>query len=592
MVAAHQLRQRLGALVAEAFAAEGVDPQFGAVQRSDRPDLAPFQCNGALAAAKQAKANPRAIGEAVKRRLDDNPIFEKVELAGPGFLNLTPADGALAEAAASLSTDPHLGAWQRPVDERQTIILDYGGPNVAKPLHVGHLRAAIIGESLKRLFRAVGDDVLGDIHLGDWGLQMGQLITQLAEEQPDLPYFDADFTGPYPTQSPVTVDDLAALYPRASAASKADPDRRAAAQAATMDLQQGRPGYRALWAHFVDVSKAALEADYAELGVTFDLWRGEASVQDRIGPLTERLKAKGVVTESEGALVIDVAREADKKTLNPVMMIKSNGSVGYHSTDVATIEERVEEFGAERIVYVVDQRQAQHFEEVFRAVERAGLIEADRLEHAGFGTMNGPDGRPFKTREGGVLRLRDLIDQVVEAARRRLAEGGFSADEDSAVREDTARKVGIAALKFGDLSNPRTSDYVFDVDRFVTFEGKTGPYLLYGVVRVRSVIAKAGERPDPAAPILLTDEAERQLVLEMSLYGDAVEAAYRRRLPHLICDHAYRLAQAFSRFYTHCRIGDEADPAVRASRLALALLTARQLEAALTLLGIDVPEKM
>ncbi|RFB04902.1 arginine--tRNA ligase [Parvularcula marina] len=587
----HSLLDRLSGVVGEAFAAEGMDASYGRVQRSDRPDLAPFQCNGALAAAKAQKQNPRALGEAVAKRLEADPLLAKVELAGPGFLNLTVTDEALGQAATKIAADPQSGAWARAEDAREKVIIDYGGPNVAKPLHVGHLRAAIIGEAMKRLFRLAGDDVLGDIHLGDWGLQMGQLITQLEIEQPDLPYFDEGNTGPYPSESPVTVDDLARLYPIASAASKEDEAYRAKAQAATTALQQGRPGYRALWQHFVDVSKAALERDYAELGVSFDLWKGEADVQDRIGPLTERLEKDGLVVESEGAKVIFVAEESDKKKLNPVMMVKSNGSVGYHSTDMATIEERVDEFGAERIIYVVDNRQSQHFEEVFRAAAKAGLIGLDRLEHTGFGTMNGTDGKPFKTREGGVLRLRDLIDMVVSEAEARIAEGEMGAEFSDEERAEIARKVGVAALKFGDLSNPRTSDYIFDPKRFVTFEGKTGPYLLYAVVRIRSVLARA-DSDGGTADIVVTEQAERDLVLELAAYSEAVEGAYQKRMPHLLCDHAFSLAQAFSRFYAACRIGDEADVEKRASRLRLVRAAADQLTNALTILGLPIPDRM
>ena len=585
------LLDRLSEAVGAAFEAEGLDPAMGRVQVSDRPDLAPFQCNGALGAAKAMKTNPRALGEALAGRLEANPLFSKIEVAGPGFLNLTVTDEILGEVATGIAADPQLGAWARPEDQRERVIMDYGGPNVAKPLHVGHLRAAIIGESMKRLFRLVGDEVLGDIHLGDWGLQMGQLITQLEIEQPDLVYFDESFTGPYPAESPVTVDDLARLYPVASAASKEDEDYRARAQAATTALQQGRPGYRALWQHFVAVSKEALERDYGELDVTFDLWKGEADVQDRIGPMVERLEATGLVEESEGAKVIFVAEESDRKKLNPVMMVKSNGSVGYHSTDMATIEERVEDFGAQRIVYVVDNRQSQHFEEVFRAAAKAGLIAEDRLEHTGFGTMNGKDGKPFKTREGGVLRLRDLIDMVVGEAEARLADNDMGSEYGDEERREIARKVGVAALKFGDLSNPRTSDYVFDPERFVTFEGKTGPYLLYAMVRIRSVLTKAGSDGGDS-DIVVTEPAERDLVLALSSYGDAVAAAYARRMPHLLADHAFLLAQAFSRFYAACRIGDEADSAKRASRLRLVRTTADQLSATLDVLGLPVPERM
>ena len=576
------LTDRLSALVGAAFAREGLDAGFGAVRPSDRPDLCQFQCNGALAAAKAARRNPREIGQAVAARLADEAVFAEVELAGPGFLNLMLTDAALAEAAAEA------GAWT--ADSPEKIVVDYGGPNVAKPLHVGHLRAALIGESIKRCLRAVGHDAVGDIHLGDWGLQMGQLITELERVRPDLPYWAEGDHGPYPAESPVTVDDLAELYPQASAACKADPERMAQAQAATAALQAGRPGYRAVWQHFVDVSVGALRGEYDELGVDFELWRGEASAHPFVDALVEDLGEKGLLEESDGARVVRVAREDDKKELPPLMVVKSNGSVGYGSTDLATIYERVRE-GFERCVYVVDKRQAEHFEQVFRASDRMGLMAKDRLEHAGFGTMNGPDGRPFKTRQGGVLRLRDLIDQVTDLARQRLDEGGVGQGMEPEEREEVARLVGMAALKFADLSNPRTTDYVFDLDRFVAFEGKTGPYLLYAAVRIDSVIAKAGYQGG-AAGFAVAHEAERDLALVLAGYADAVRASAQKRMPHLVAEHAYALASAFSRFYAACRIGDEADEGVRASRLALSSATSAQLRAALDLLGIEVPARM
>ena len=577
------LTDRLSGIVGAAFAADELDASYGAVRQSDRPDLCQFQCNGALAAAKAAKRNPREIGQGVADRLAGEGVFASVELAGPGFLNLTLTDTALAEAAAGAA------AWT--TDAPEKIVVDYGGPNVAKPLHVGHLRAALIGESVKRTLRAVGHDAVGDIHLGDWGLQMGQLIVELERVRPDLPYWAEGDQGPYPAESPVTVDDLAQLYPQASAACKADPERMAAAQAATAALQAGRPGYRAVWQHFVDVSVGALRGEYDELDVDFELWRGEASAHPFVDALVEDLGEKGLLEESDGARVVRVAREDDKKELPPLMVVKSNGSVGYGSTDLATIYERVQE-GFERCVYVVDKRQAEHFEQVFRAADTMGLMARDRLEHAGFGTMNGPDGRPFKTREGGVLRLRDLIDQVTDKARERLAESGVGAEMGAAERSDVARLVGMAALKFADLSNPRTTDYIFDLDRFVAFEGKTGPYLLYAAVRIDSVIAKAGGGGGGGGAFTVGHEAERELALVLAAYPDAVRGAAARRMPHVLCDHAYALASAFSRFYAACRIGDEADGAVRTSRLALSAATSAQLREALALLGVEVPDRM
>ncbi|MEK7266797.1 MAG: arginine--tRNA ligase [Pseudomonadota bacterium] len=584
------LTQELSTLAGAAFAAEGFDPALGAVRVSDRPDLAQFQCNGALAAAKAAKLNPRAVGEKIAARLSSNPLFSDVSLAGPGFINLTLTGAALNDRLSHLSSDARLGGWKAAAAE--TLILDYGGPNVAKPLHVGHLRSAIIGECLKRLFRFAGHQVIGDIHLGDWGLPMGQLLTEVKLEQPPLSYFDAAFTGPYPDKSPVSLDDLEKLYPQASAACKADPARAAEARQATAELQSGRPGYRALWKQFVDISRAAIEREYADLGVTFDWWKGEADVDHLIAPMVEKLRAQGVAVDDNGAVVIRVAREDDKKEFPPLILYKSDGGVMYGTTDLATIIDRRDSVHPDRMLYVVDGRQRDHFEQVFRASDIAGLYPKDRLEHLWFGTMNGKDGKPFKTRAGGVLKLRDLIDMVEAQAAERLNESGFAAGYSAAEAKDVARRIGLAALKFADLSNPRTSDYIFDLDRFIAFEGKTGPYLHYASVRVRSVLKKAEAAGGAAGAYRLEMKEERDLALTLLLFGEVVKDAVDKRLPHYLCEHAFNLAQAFSKFYAACRIADETDAALRASRMSLAAATGRQLDLILEILGMPAPEKM
>ena len=485
------LTDDLSKIAGEAFASEGLDVAFGRVRVADRPDLAQFQCNGALAAAKSAKKNPRAIGEAIAALLKENPIFAKVELAGPGFINLDLSDDYLGERITKIAEDEYLGGWRKLSPEK--IVFDYGGPNVAKPLHVGHLRSAIIGESLKRLFRFVGDEAIGDVHLGDWGLQMGQLISELELRQPDLPYFEEGNDGPFPAEPPIGLADLEEMYPVASAACKEDEARALSAREATKALQDGRLGYRALWRHFVDLSVAAMKVNYEDLGVHFDLWKGEADADALMSEMMTDLKAKGLVENSDGAQIIRVVRETDNKEMPPLMLINSRGAVGYHATDVATILDRKKSLDPAGIIYVVDNRQALHFEQVFRAADAAGYFSEVRLEHLGFGTMQGKDGKPFKTREGGVLKLRDLIDMVTGKARERMQESGLVAALDESnekgLVDATAHKIGMAALKFADLSNQRTTDYIFDLDRFTSFEGKTGPYLLYASVRVRSVLA-------------------------------------------------------------------------------------------------------
>ncbi|MFQ5563976.1 MAG: arginine--tRNA ligase [Parvularculaceae bacterium] len=585
------LTEELSAIVGDAFAAEGFESAYGAVRASDRPDLAQFQCNGALAAGKAAKQNPRALGETVAARLKDNPAFAAVSVAGPGFINLDLADDLLDARLDALAADDRLGGWKTASPER--IILDYGGPNVAKPLHVGHLRAAIIGESLKRLFRFAGDDVVADVHFGDWGLPMGQLIAELKRERPDLVYFDADFKGPYPDAPAVSLVDLERLYPKAAAACKTDPARAEEARLATAELQDGRPGYLALWRGFVAVSRAAIEREYADLGVSFDLWKGESDAAPLIDEMAGDLRARGISEESDGAVVVCVARDSDKKEIPPLILFKRDGSVLYGTTDLATIVDRVRTNAPDRIIYVVDQRQALHFEQVFRAADRAGIFAADRLEHIGFGTMNGKDGKPFKTREGGALKLRDLIDMADARARERLAESGLAQGYGPEETADVARKVGVAALKFADLSNLRTTDYVFDLDRFTAFEGRTGPYLLYACVRARSVLNKAREAgAGEPGPVKIGVEEERNLALVLLGFGEAVREAHGRRQPHIVCEHAFALAQTFSKFYAVRRIADAPDPATRASRLSLTAAVAGQLELALDLLGIETPARM
>lgn len=583
MTLAADLSRSVGA----AFAAEGLPESLGRVQASDRPDLAQFQCNGALAAAKAAKANPRAIAEKIAARLKADPIFAKVEIAGPGFLNLDLTDAALDARAAAL--DPKAGAG---TGAGKTVVIDFGGPNIAKPMHVGHLRSSIIGDCLQRLYRANGWHVVSDVHLGDWGLQMGQLISEIEIEQPGLPYFDVNFTGPYPETSPVTMDELETLYPRASAACKADPQRLEAARRATVDLQAGRPGYRALWRHFVAVSEQGLQREFGALGIRFDLWNGESSVDALIPPMIADLKARGLAQLSEGALVVDVAQADDKKPLPPLILVKSEGGVLYGTTDLATIIERVRQQNPDLILYVVDHRQHGHFEQVFRAARKAGLAGKAELEHVGYGTMNGPDGKPFKTRAGGVMKLHDLIGMATAEAEKRLAEAGLGADYPAEERALIARQVGIATIKFADLSNHRTTDYVFDLERFSRFEGKTGPYLQYAAVRLQSLLRKAREQgADPAVPAIRSPE-ERRLVLQLLSLPDALAAAEEKRAPNLLCEYAFELAQNFSRFYGAHHILSESDAQIRAARLGLCEQVLAVLTQLLSTLGIETPTRM
>ncbi|HEY2009290.1 MAG TPA: arginine--tRNA ligase [Rhizomicrobium sp.] len=578
------LAAELSRIAGQAFAAEGLAEAFGQVQASDRPDLASFQCNGALAAAKATKANPRAIAERIAARLRAEGIFSKVEIAGPGFLNLDLSDEALN---ARVAPEPKAES-----PNGKTVVIDFGGPNIAKPMHVGHLRSSIIGDCLQRLYRANGWRVVSDVHLGDWGLQMGQLISEIEIEGLAPIYFDPNVTGPYPEESPVSMDDLETLYPRASAACKADPARLEAARRATVDLQAGRPGYRALWRHFVKVSERGLEREFGALGVRFDLWNGESSVDALIPPMIEDLKARGLAGMSEGALVVEVAHDEDKKPMPPLILVKSEGGVLYGTTDLATVIERVREYDPALILYVVDHRQHGHFEQVFRAAEKAQLSGKAHLEHVGYGTMNGPDGKPFKTRAGGVMKLHDLIAMAKAEAEKRLAEAGIGADYPAEERAEIARRVGIATIKFADLSNHRTTDYVFDLERFSKFEGKTGPYLQYAAVRIQSMLRKAAEQGAQTGIPAIHSPEERKLVLKLLTLGDALAAAEEKRAPNILCEYAFELAQDFSRFYGAHHVLSETDEGLRAARLGLCARVLTVLTQVLGLLGIEVPERM
>jgi arginyl-tRNA synthetase len=584
------LAEQLSDAAGLAFAKAGLDPALGAMRRSDRPDLADFQCNGAMAAAKAAKKNPREIAQVIVQELASSPLVAHCDVAGPGFINIRLSAAALDARAAELAGDDRAGAPK--VTQPRRVVMDFGGWNVAKPMHIGHLRSTIIGDSLQRLFRFMGDAVTSDVHLGDWGLQMGQLINEVKLEQPDLPYFDAGFTGPYPGVSPVSMEDLERLYPLASGKSKADEARRNEDRKATAELQAKRSGYYALWQKFCEVTRVGLERECASLGVAFNWWKGESDAEPYIPELVADLKAREIAVLDEGAWIVRVARESDKKEMPPFLLVNRDGAVGYHATDLGTILDRKRTVDPQLTLYIVDQRQALHFEQVFRASELAGYQSESTLEHLGFGTMNGKDGKPFKTREGGVLKLYDLINQADEAALARMKEAGIGADAPEPEQTDIAHKVGMAALKFADLSNVRTTNYVFDLDRFISFEGKTGPYLLYAAVRMKSLARRAEAEGVTPGAIKVELDAERALVLALDAFPDALRGAYDKRLPHILCDHAYTLAQAFSGFYAAAPIMVESDPAKKASRLALTLATLRQLGIVLGLVGIETPERM
>ncbi|RKR00445.1 arginine--tRNA ligase [Maricaulis maris] len=585
------IADQLSSVLGDAFASLELPRELGRVTPSKQnPEVFPFQCNGAMPAAKQAKTNPRELATKLIEALHGIPQIGAAEIAGPGFINLRPADHLYGERAAEIAADERAGAPL--TDAPKTVMIDFGGPNVAKPMHVGHLRSSVLGDSLQRLFRFRGDKVVSDIHLGDWGLQMGHLITELRQEQPDLVYFDADHAGNYPSEPPVNIEDLARLYPQASAAAKADPARLEISRTATAELQAGRAGYRALLRHFIEVSVAALKCDFGALGVHFDLWKGESDVDPLIPGLVEDFKARGVAEQSEGAWVVRVARDGDKKELAPLILVTSGGASLYGTTDLATILDRKQSVGPDLTLYVVDLAQSDHFEQVFRAAEKAGLAAEGALEHVKFGTVNGTDGKRLRTRDGGTFRLADLISSAIERADERLKEAGLAADVGAEEHDRVARMVGLAAIKFADLQNYRTTNYVFDLDRFTSFEGKTGPYLLYAAVRVKSLMRRAEEAGVKPGRIAIDAQEERDLLLALDAFGAALDQAIENRAPNAICDHAFTLAQAFSKFYAACPVLVAEDDAVKASRLALAQATLKQLELCLHLVGLEAPERM
>jgi len=586
------ITETLTGLFSRAFAHCGHEPRFGRVVESQRPDLCQFQCNGALAVAKAARKNPRAVAQEIVAALDKGDIIGNLAVEGPGFINITVSDSFLSGLLDSVRRDDRLGL-PRPA-ESKTIVIDYAGPNVAKPMHVGHLRSAIIGQCFCNLLRLCGHKVIADNHLGDWGTQMGMLICAVREKYPGLSYFDESFSGQYPQEPPVSIDELEKLYPQASARCKADPAAMDQALRATLELQNGRPGYLALWKHFVAVSVERLKADLDKLGVTFDYWLGESFYQERMKSLVKRLRDRGIARESEGALVVDVAAEGDTKEVPPLLLMKSDGAFLYGTSDLATLEYRMETFAPSHIIYVVDIRQGLHFTQVFRAARAAGIVnEKVSLEHAGFGTVNGPDGRPFKTREGNVMQLGDLLDMVYEKAFERMIEAGVAKDCDEDEKRDIARKVGLAALRFADLQNNRESDYIFDIDKFTQFEGKTGPYLLYSVVRIKSILRNAGEKGLSGGAISPpVTESERDLMLVLGRLPDVITSAADSLAPSVLCDWAYTTAQQFNRFYRDCHVLNEKDKSRQASWLSLIKLTLDELTLVLGLLGMEAPERM
>ena len=582
-----------------AFEAAGYDSALGRVTVSNRPDLCEYQCNGAMAGAKRYRKAPFMIADdvagalAAKNDGAGSAVFSKVEVVKPGFLNLDVKESFLQSYLQQMSADDRLGM---PLPEKpEKIIIDYGGPNVAKPLHVGHLRSAVIGEAVKRIARFHGEDVIGDIHLGDWGLQMGLVITELKKRMPGLPYFDPSFEGEYPDEAPFTVSELEEIYPFASAKSKQDPEYYAEAMDNTRRLQDGERGLYALWQKIVAVSVADMKRNYENLDVSFDLWNGEASVHPVIPGMVEEMKKGGYAYESQGALVIDVAEETDSKEIPPCIVLKSDGASLYTTTDLATIKERVEKYRPDKIIYITDKRQELHFTQVFRAAARSGLVGGDtELVHIGFGTMNGKDGKPFKTREGGVMRLEHLIADIDAEMLSKISTNPEIPAEEA---EQTSRQVALAALKYGDLSNQASKDYVFDIEKFTSFEGDTGPYILYTIVRMRSIMQRYAEQSGAKDPASLrtglpAGPVEKKLMMDIAGFNAMMEGAYADCAPHRVCAYIYQLSNDFNSFYHATRILTEQDQAQKESWIALLYLTERVLSRCIDVLGFSAPSRM
>ncbi len=589
--------------VGNAFEAAGFDRELGRVTISNRPDLCEYQCNGAMAGAKKYGKAPFMIADAVAEKLQGNEMFDKVESVKPGFLNITVSGDFVRGYVVKMLHEKHLGVNMP--GHAPTIILDYGGANVAKPLHVGHLRPAIIGEAVKRILKYAGNNVIGDIHMGDWGLQMGLIITELKCRHPELPYFDSDFAGPYPKEPPFTIQELAEIYPIASGKTKVSDDAtdeekkaaeafKAEALEATKRMQDGDKAYRAIWHHIMNVSIPDLKKNYNSLDVHFDLWKGESDVHDIIPGMVDYFRQHDYAHESQGALVVDVAEESDAKEMPPCIILKSDGAALYATTDLATIQERMKEYHPDAIYYFTDKRQALHFEQVFRTARKTRLVlpETD-LRFVGNGTMNGPDGKPFKTREGGVMHLESLIEEINEKMYLRIKESNPDMEEGEA--RSTAQKVALSALKYGDLSNQPAKDYVFDIEKFTSFEGDTGPYILYTIVRIKSILKKYEAEGKSAKEAKLDNpdsDAMKTLCLVLTRFADAVESAARDLAPNRICGYIYELSNAFNSFYHGTRILAEEDEGKKESYIALLNITLKVLETGIDLLGFDSPERM
>ena len=579
--------------ITDAFIACGYDAKYGKVTISNRPDLCEYQCNGSMAAAKEYKKAPFMIADEIVEKLKDNPVFEQIESVKPGFINIKLSNEFLGRYISDMNNDARFGVKEP--EKVKTIVIDYGGPNVAKPLHVGHLRSAVIGESVKRICRFAGHKVIGDVHLGDWGLQMGLIITELKERKPELVYFDENYDGEYPKEAPFTISELEEIYPCANAKSKENAEFKEQAHLATLKLQKGYKPYRALWNHILNVSVTDLKKNYGNLNVEFDLWKGESDADPYIPQMIEDFKAKGLLHESQGAMVVDVAEETDTKEIPPCIVQKSDGAALYATSDLATLVQRKQDFNPDMVVYLADKRQEMHFTQVFRVAKKAGIMdEHTKLIFNGFGTMNGKDGKPFKTRDGGVMRLENLISEINDSVYNKIMENRSVSEEEA---RQTAKTVGLSALKYGDLSNQAGKDYVFDIERFASFEGNTGPYILYTIVRIKSIINKYMEMNkdaelDKMQILEPLGASEKELMLKICSFKDVMRVAAQELAPHKICAYIYEVSNAFNKFYHDTKILSEEDENRKSSYIKLINVTRDILEKCIDLLGFEAPDRM
>lgn len=571
----------------------GYDKKFAKITVSNRPDLCEYQCNGAMALAKAHKKAPIIIANELVEKLSGNDMFKEIEAVNPGFINIKISDSFIAEYVDEMSKAENVGCEKN--IKAKKVVIDYGGPNVAKPLHVGHLRSAIIGETLKRLYRFKGDEVIGDVHLGDWGLQMGLIIEQLRVEQPDLVYFDESYEGEYPSEAPFTISELEKIYPTASARSKEDEEFKEKAHMATLELQKGKKAYRALWKHILNVSIADLKNNYKNLNVDFDVWKGESDAEPYIPAMVDKMIESGLAHESQGAMVVDVMEETDTKEIPPCIIRKSDGAALYATSDLATIIQRMEDYNPEEIIYLADKRQEMHFTQVFRTAKKAGIVDDSvKLVYEGFGTMNGKDNKPFKTREGGVMRLETLLSDVNEVIYNKIME---NRSEDEETARATAKIVGLAAVKYGDLSNQTSKDYIFDTERFASFEGNTGPYILYTIVRIKSILEKYAASEGSVEDIqsgvnkVLTP-TEKSLMMELAKFNATIDSAYEELAPYKICAYIYDLSNAFNSFYHDNKILAEEDKDKQKGFIKLLMITKKALEVCIDILGFTAPDRM